>query len=530
MNSKVNLDVRELSTKVAIVGGGFGGLCMAIKLREAGIEDFVVLEKAAEVGGTWRDNTYPGAACDVQSHLYSYSFEGNPDWSRRYSGWREIQDYILRVTDKHRLHDNIRFNSEVEAAHFDEKRARWTLRLTDGTRVDCQHWVLATGPLHVPSIPEFPGLENFKGKVFHSSQWDHDYDLGGKKVVSVGTGASAIQYVPEIAPKVDQLTVVQRTPGWIVPRDERAYSQRDKNWFRRFPLLRKLHRARLYWSNESRVLPIFHPRLASLLEPLVKRFIRYQVKDKDTARKLTPNYRLGCKRIMISNRYYPTFNRPNVELVTEGVKEIREHSIVFSDGSEREMDCLVLGTGFVVDPRIYMKDFEITGLPGHRLQDDWRNASEAYLGVSVAGYPNMFQMVGPNTGLGHNWPAGAGSGGSYISANSIDYPAYVTEFFFDNNRRVDRSGEPTPTPTPTGTPTPTPTVTPSPTPTVPPSDCVTATNAAHKAAGRATSYGVNPYNPHYAIGTQDYLGLGDATVTSLQRISASSWDLVSSCS
>src|SRR5690606_22393290 len=244
--------------------------------------------------------------------------------------------------------------------------------------------------------------ENFKGKVFHSSQWDHDYDLGGKKVVSVGTGASAIQYVPEIAPKVDQLTVVQRTPGWIVPRDERAYSQRDKNWFRRFPLLRKLHRARLYWSNESRVLPIFHPRLASLLEPLVKQFIRYQVKDKDTARKLTPNYRLGCKRIMISNRYYPTFNRPNVELVTEGVKEIREHSIVFSDGSEREMDCLVLGTGFVVDPRIYMKDFEITGLPGHRLQDDWRNASEAYLGVSVAGYPNMFQMVGPNTGLGHN--------------------------------------------------------------------------------------------------------------------------------
>src|SRR5690606_1931110 len=217
MNSKVNLDVRELSTKVAIVGGGFGGLCMAIKLREAGIEDFVVLEKAAEVGGTWRDNTYPGAACDVQSHLYSYSFEGNPDWSRRYSVWREIQDYILRVTDKHRLHDNIRFNSEVEAAHFDEKRARWTLRLTDGTRVDCQHWVLATGPLHVPSIPEFPGLENFKGKVFHSSQWDHDYDLGGKKVVSVGTGASAIQYVPEIAPKVDQLTVVQRTPGWIVP-------------------------------------------------------------------------------------------------------------------------------------------------------------------------------------------------------------------------------------------------------------------------------------------------------------------------
>lgn len=402
MNSQMRGEGMTRSVKVAIVGGGFGGLCMAIKLREAGIDDFLLLEKAAEVGGTWRENNYPGCACDVQSHMYSYSFAANPDWSHRYSGWREIQSYILRTAEEYGMYGYTRFNAEVDAARFDEETALWTLHLKDGSHLICQHWVLASGPLHVPSIPAFPGLERFKGKVFHSSKWDHGYDLAGKKVVSVGTGASAIQYVPKIAPQVARLTVVQRTPGWIVPRDERAYSERTKKLFRRFPVLRKLHRARLYWSNESRVLPIFHPRLAKLLEKGVKQFIRHQVKDPETARRLTPDYRLGCKRIMISNRYYPTFNRDNVELVTEGVKEIREHSIVFNDGSEREMDCLVLGTGFVVDPRIYMKDFEITGLGGRRLQDDWKNASEAYLGISVAGYPNLFQMVGPNTGLGHN--------------------------------------------------------------------------------------------------------------------------------
>jgi cation diffusion facilitator CzcD-associated flavoprotein CzcO len=402
MNAQAKPGPASHRVKVAIVGGGFGGLCMAIKLREAGIDDFVVLEKAGEVGGTWRENTYPGCACDVQSHLYSYSFAGNPDWPYRYSGWREIQSYILRTTEKYGIDRHIHVNAEVHGARFDETRALWTLDLKDGGQVLCQHWVLASGPLHVPSIPTFPGLDKFKGKVFHSSQWDHDYDLAGKNVVSVGTGASAIQYVPKVAPQVARLTVVQRTPGWIVPRDERAYSERTKNRFRRLPLLRKLHRARLYWSNEARLLPILHPRLAALLEKGVKQFIRYQVKDKETVRKLTPRYRLGCKRIMISNQYYPTFNRDNVELVTEGVRAVREHSIVFSDGGERPMDCLILGTGFVVDPRLYMRDFPITGLPGHRLQDDWENASEAYLGITVAGYPNLFQMVGPNTGLGHN--------------------------------------------------------------------------------------------------------------------------------
>ncbi|ERP91824.1 4-hydroxyacetophenone monooxygenase [Alcanivorax sp. P2S70] len=402
MTSQARINVKTRRVKVAIVGGGFGGLCMAIKLREAGIDDFVILEKGDGLGGTWYHNSYPGAACDVQSHMYSFSFEANPDWSHRYSGQQEIHDYIQGVTDKHNIRQFTRFNAEVTGAHFDDQAALWTLNLADGSQLICQHWVLASGPLHVPSFPNFKGMENFKGKIIHSAQWDHDYDMSGKKVVSIGTGASAIQYVPHVAQEAGHLTVVQRTPPWIIPRDERAYSGMSKWLFRRVPALRQLHRLRLYLSNEARVLPIFNPRIARLAEPALKAFIHYQVKDKETARKLVPNYTLGCKRILISNAYYPTFNRDNVALVTEGVKEIREHSVVFSDGSEQQADCLVLGTGFVVDPRIYMKDFEITGLPGRRLQDDWKDAAQAYLGTTVSGYPNMFQLVGPNTGLGHN--------------------------------------------------------------------------------------------------------------------------------
>ena len=257
MTSQARINVKTRRVKVAIVGGGFGGICMAIKLREAGIDDFVLLEKGSGMGGTWYHNSYPGAACDVQSHMYSFSFEGNPDWSHRYSGQQEIHNYIQGVTDKHGLHQYTRFNSEVTGAHFDDKAALWTLDMADGSQVVCQHWVLASGPLHVPSFPDFKGMENFKGKIIHSAQWDHDYDMAGKKVVSIGTGASAIQYVPHVAKEAGQLTVVQRTPPWIIPRDERAYSGLSKWMFRRFPALRKLHRLRLYLSNEARVVPIF---------------------------------------------------------------------------------------------------------------------------------------------------------------------------------------------------------------------------------------------------------------------------------
>lgn len=305
MTSKAPIDVRTQTVEVAILGAGFGGLCMAIKLREAGNDNFVILEKGAEVGGTWRDNHYPGCACDVQSHMYSYSFESKADWSKRYAPWNEIQDYILQCTQKYGIRPFIRFNAEVIGASFDSGTGRWTLTTRNGDTISARYFVVASGPLHVPHIPSIPGLDKFKGKLFHSAQWDHSYDLTGKNVVSIGTGGSAIQYVPEIAPEVKQLYVFQRSPAWVIPRDERTYSELEKKVFAMSPLVRKLYRARLYWSNESRVWPIFNPTIARTLQNLAKAFIRLQVKDPQVAKKLTPDYTIGCKRVLISNNTSP---------------------------------------------------------------------------------------------------------------------------------------------------------------------------------------------------------------------------------
>ncbi len=388
--------------EVAIVGAGFGGLCMAIKLLEEGIQDFVILEKEHGVGGTWRDNNYPGAACDVQSHFYSFSFDGKPDWSERYAGWREIQRYILDVTERHGLRRFIRFGQQVNSAHFDSGAGRWTVGIASGATIEAKHVVLASGPLHVPSYPDIPGLEKFRGKVFHSARWDHDYDLAGKRVASIGTGGSAIQYCPAIAAQTGQLHVFQRTPAWVIPRDTRKYSARTQRRFARFPWQRKLHRARLYWTNESRIAGLLHPSLTSIPAAIARRHLRSAIKDPALVAALTPDYTFGCKRVLISNEWYPMFNRPNVELVTNGIREVREHSIVTDDGVERPVDCIILGTGFVVDPRIYMSRFPVTGLPGRTLSRDWKDGAEAYLGISVAGYPNLHQLVGPGTALGHN--------------------------------------------------------------------------------------------------------------------------------
>ena len=392
--------VREV--EVAIAGAGFGGLCMAIKLLEAGIQDFVVLEKAHDVGGTWRDNTYPGAACDVQSHMYSYSFATQPDWTKRYAPWSEIQQYILKVTEQYGLRPYIQFGQEVVSAVFNEANGRWVIKTASGDTLMARHWVLASGPLHVPSVPNIKGLKDFQGKVMHSAQWDHDYDLTGKTVASIGTGGSAIQYVPEIAPKVKQLHVFQRTAAWVIPRDERHYSAFRKWLFRALPVTRTLHRWRCYWTNESRVWPIFNPKLAKVGEFFLKKFIAWQVKDPELVKKLTPDYTLGCKRILISNKWFPTFNRANVELVTDELREITADGIVTKDGKTRKVDCIILGTGFVTDPRIYMKSFELKGRKGHNLAEDWKTSPTSYLGITTAHYPNMYQLVGPHTGLGHN--------------------------------------------------------------------------------------------------------------------------------
>ncbi|GLQ32024.1 flavin-containing monooxygenase [Litoribrevibacter albus] len=388
--------------QVAIIGTGFSGLCMAIKLLEAGITNFVLLEKKDQIGGTWRDNTYPGCACDVQSHLYSYSFEGNPEWSKVFSGWKEIQDYTLGCAEKYGLNKYVRTNFEVKSAVFDETQGVWTLTSVDGHQVKTQTFVMGTGPLHVPAIPNLPGLDSFKGEVFHSAEWNHDFNMKGKKVASIGTGGSAIQYVPEIAPEVDQLYVYQRTPAWVLPRNERAYTGVEKWMFRNVPGARKMYRSMLYWMNESRLLPILHPKMANLLSKLAKLHIRKYIKDPELREKLTPNYTIGCKRILISNRYLPTFNRSNVELVTDGIQSIGEDHIVTRDGKKREVDAIILGTGFHADPRNYMKNFTIQGKDGMKLLDAWKEGAEAYFGITVKGFPNMFQLVGPNTGLGHN--------------------------------------------------------------------------------------------------------------------------------
>lgn len=393
--------------ETAIVGAGFGGMAMAIKLlKEKGLgsknTDFIMLEKGSTYGGTWRDNTYPGCACDVQSHMYSFSFVGKHDWTKRYAPWREIQDYILATAKQFNLDAYTRFGAEVVAAHFDDATGKWTLSMADGSAVICRYFVLASGPLHVVNQPEFTGIDTFKGEVFHSAQWNHDYDLTGKKVVSIGTGGSAIQYVPEIAPKVDQLYVLQRSAAWVIPRDERKYFGIEKALFKRSDTWRKLHRARLYASNEARVLPIFKPEVMKYGQKLAEAFIKFQVKDKDTAKKLTPDYVMGCKRILISNKYYPTFNRNNVELVTDAIDHVTENAVVLTSGRKLEADCIIYGTGFITDPRIYMKNFAMTGLAGHDLHTDWADGAESYMGIATAGYPNFFQLVGPNTGLGHN--------------------------------------------------------------------------------------------------------------------------------
>lgn len=390
------------STQVAIIGSGFGGLATAIRLIQANMHDFIILEKANDVGGTWRENQYPGAACDVQSHMYSLSFAPKLDWSKRYAEAPEIFDYIQDLIQEYNLKQYIQFNQEVVTARYDENALNWHLMLKNGQQIQAQFVIFASGPLHVPQVPNIKGIEKFKGEVFHSSQWNHQYNLNDKNVASIGTGGSAIQYIPEIAEKVKNLYVLQRTPAWVIPRDERSYNTLDKKLFSRFDWFRKLHRARLYWSNESRVVPIVQPQIMKYGQKLAEAFIKFQVKDKKTAQKLTPDYVMGCKRILISNKYYPTFNRKNVELITDAIQELTENSIIFKNGEERPIDCLIYGTGFITDPRIYLKSFQCYGENGLELKQAWKNGAESYLGISTKGFPNLFQLLGPNTVLGHN--------------------------------------------------------------------------------------------------------------------------------
>jgi cation diffusion facilitator CzcD-associated flavoprotein CzcO len=396
------LDSSPASTdvEVAIVGTGFSGLGTAIRLKQEGIEDFVVLERGDDVGGTWHWNTYPGCACDIPSHLYSFSFAPNPHWSQTYSPQPEIRDYLRRTADDFGVRPHIRFGCEVEEAAWDDDSGRWRIETTVGT-FTARVAISGAGPLTEPKIPDVPGLDRFQGDAFHSARWDHDVDLRGKRVASIGTGASAIQYVPELQKQVAQLHVFQRTAPWIFPHSNRPFTKLEHRLYAAFPQLQKLTRGGVYVARESAVLGfVKNPRLMKIAERIARRHMRRQISDPELLEKVTPDYTIGCKRILPSNKWYPALGKPNVELVTEGVREVRERSIVDAAGVEREVDAIVFGTGFAVTDMPIAN--HVHGRDGRSLHQVWSGSPRAHHGITIPGYPNFFMLLGPNTGLGHN--------------------------------------------------------------------------------------------------------------------------------
>lgn len=391
----------QAAVSVLIIGSGFSGLGLGVRLKQAGIEDFEILERAGSVGGTWRDNRYPGCACDVQSHLYSFSFEQNPDWTRMYAQQPEIERYLQGVAGKYELLRHVRFDANVVGARYDEAAALWRVETEDGRKFSGRVLVSGMGALSNPSIPKISGLAEFGGKLFHSAQWDHDYDLSGKRVAVIGTGASAIQFVPQIVPKVAHLDLFQRTPPWIMPKPDRAIGARERKLFHLLPFTQKLMRAGLYTMLETRVLGfVVNPKLMTFVQRIAKAHIKRQVPDRALRAKLTPNYTIGCKRVLISNDYYPSLTQPHVDVVTDEVREIRGNAVITADGTSREVDAIILGTGFTVQDPIPRG--AIFGRGGRDLWDCWNEQGvEAYLGANVHGFPNFFMLMGPNTGLGH---------------------------------------------------------------------------------------------------------------------------------
>jgi cation diffusion facilitator CzcD-associated flavoprotein CzcO len=393
--------VDRTSVRVAIVGSGFSGLAVAVRLKQAGIHDFVVLERGADVGGTWRDNTYPGATCDVPSHLYSFSFAPNPDWTHSFSPQSEILDYLRGVARDFALLPHCRFGHEVRAARWLPRRARWLVKTNRGT-LTARVLVLAVGALSDPKLPEIPGLRGFLGRVFHSAAWEHDYDLSGKRVAVIGTGASAIQFVPQIQPRVERLHLFQRTAPWVIPRQDRVFGPLEKWLYRHVPGVQRLARTAIYLGREAYLLGFtVEPKLMKGVEALARYHLRTQILDPRLRAKLTPNFTIGCKRILIANDYYPTLTQPNVELITDGIREFRRDTVVTVDGTERALDAVICATGFHVTDVSFVH--HVFDGEGRSLAAHWATTGmTAYRGTTVTGFPNLFTMVGPNTGLGHS--------------------------------------------------------------------------------------------------------------------------------
>jgi cation diffusion facilitator CzcD-associated flavoprotein CzcO len=385
-------------TDVLIIGTGFSGLAMAATLAREGRRSFVLLERAGAVGGTWRDNDYPGAACDIQSHLYSYSFRPNPEWSRVYADQREILDYLRRTADEEGLTPHIRFDSEVLRAQWQPAEHHWRVETTGGVHL-ARVLVSAAGHLSDPAYPDIPGLTDFGGALFHSARWNHDYDWTGKRVGVIGTGASAIQVVPELAEAAQRLTVFQRSAPYVIPRKDRVYTEAEKGMFRRLPHTAQSLRDELFWSNEARFpqrrgVPAFIEEIARTAND----HRASQVSDPELLAKLTPDYQIGCKRILISNDYYPTLRRDDVDLETTGIARIDERGVVMTDGRRVDLDLLVVATGFeATDLPIAHRIFDKAG---HALAERWDDGGAAFACTTVSGFPNLFVMLGPNTGLG----------------------------------------------------------------------------------------------------------------------------------
>lgn len=386
--------------RVLIVGSGFSGLGLAHRLREQGIEDLVVLERADDVGGVWESTTYPGLTCDVPSHLYSFSFAPNPGWSSTYSPQPEIRDYLRACADRFGLRPFVRTGVEVLEAAWDEGLGRWQVQTTDGA-YSAQILVTAVGPLTEPRLPDVPGLADFEGTVMHSAQWDHGHDFRGERVASVGTGSSAIQYVPHLADVAERLYVFQRTPPWVIPSGRRPITDVERAVYRRVPVAQQAVRAGVYVSRELLLATGItkRPSMLRVMEAVSRRHMARVIHDPELLRQVTPDYSLGCKRILPSNRWYPALARPDVELVPHALREVRARSVVDGTAVEREVDTIVLATGYHVTDMPFAAN--VRGRTGASLAETWQGSPRAYLGLTVPDFPNLFVMLGPNTGQGH---------------------------------------------------------------------------------------------------------------------------------
>jgi cation diffusion facilitator CzcD-associated flavoprotein CzcO len=389
---------RGPARSVAIVGAGFGGVGAATMLSRAGYEDVTVFERGERVGGVWHHNTYPGAACDVPSHLYEFSFEPNPRWSRRYAPQAEIQSYLEGVANRHGVLEKIRTGTEVTRASWDEESGKWLLATSGGSH-EADVLLTACGQLSVPKVPPIAGLERFAGPAFHTAHWRHDVELAGKRAAVLGTGCSAIQVVPAIQPLVAQLDVYQRSPGWTFPKMDFAYGERSQRAFERFPLLQRLDRAAIFAFMELGAAAMTNRRwLLAPFRRVARSQITRAIEDPDLRRKVTPTDELGCKRLMLTDEWYPTLTRPNVELITDPIAEVTADAVRTRDGSERPADVLVLATGFATHG--FVAPMEIVGAHGRTLAEEWAQVPRAYLGMSIPSFPNLFLLYGPNTNGG----------------------------------------------------------------------------------------------------------------------------------